>query len=320
MKNIIVLGGTGFVGAHVCEKLVRQGWQVTLPTRRLSQADQVKHLPNLTVLGLDVHDDAALNQAVAGHDALVNLVAILHGTQAAFERVHVALPRKIAVACARNGVKQVVHISALGADALQPEKAPSMYLRSKGAGEAVLMQASAGAGAGVNAQVGFDLSILRPSVIFGAGDRFLNLFARLQKVLPVLPLAGASAQFQPVWVQDVAQAVVRCLAGASALPSPRIIEAFGPEVFTLKELAQLAAQQSGIAAGFGRPVIPLPQWAARLQATLMGLAPGEPMMSLDNLDSMKVPNIASGKLPGLDSLGITTSALAPIAQDYLGQP
>ena len=319
MKKIIVLGGTGFVGAHVCEKLVRAGWQLTLPTRRRSRADHVLHLPGLTVLELDVHDDAALNQAVAGHDALVNLVAILHGTQAAFEHVHVALPHKIAHACALNGVKQVVHISALGADALQPEQAPSMYLRTKGEGEAVLTQAASGAGAGLAAKVTFDLSILRPSVIFGAEDKFINLFAGLQKVFPVMPLAGAEAKFQPVWVQDVAQAVVACLGDVSAQPSPRTIEVAGPEVFTLKQLVQMAARLRCVAGGFGRPVIGLPDWAGRLQATLMGLAPGEPMMSLDNLDSMKVANVASGKLPGLDSLGITASAIAPIAQDYLNQ-
>ena len=319
MKNIFVLGGTGFVGAHVCEKLVREGWQVTVPTRRRVNAQAIMHLPNLTVIELDVHDDAALNAALVGHDALVNLVAILHGTQAAFEWVHVALPRKIAHACALVGVRQVVHVSALGADALQPEKAPSMYLRSKGEGEAVLMQAASGAGAGLAAKVGFDLSILRPSVIFGAEDKFINLFADLQKLFPVMPLAGAAARFQPVWVEDVASAVVCCLAGGTALPSPRIIEAAGPDVFTLKQLVQLAARLSGVAGGLGRPVIALPQWAARLQATLMGLAPGEPMMSLDNLDSMKLPNVASGKLPGLDALGITASALQPIAQDYLNR-
>lgn len=317
MKNVFVLGGTGFVGAHVCEKLVREGWQLTVPTRRRANADHLSHLPGLTVLEMDVHDETALTHAVAGHDALVNLVAILHGTQAAFERVHVALPRKVAHACVMVGVKQLVHVSALGADALQPELAPSMYLRSKGEGEAVLMQAAIGAGAGAMGQVGFDLSVLRPSVIFGAEDKFINLFAKLQKIFPVMPLAGASAKFQPVWVEDVATAVVRCLAGASAAASPRIIEAFGPDVFTLKQLVQLAAQLSGIALGLGRPVIALPQWAGRLQASLMGLAPGEPMMSLDNLDSMKVPNVASGKQPGLDTLGITASALRPIAQDYL---
>jgi NADH dehydrogenase len=131
-------------------------------------------------------------------------------------------------------------------------------------------------------------------------------------------LAGAEAKFQPVWVQDVATAVVRCLAGASTQPSPRVIEAFGPEILTLKQLVQISAQLSGAGGGMGRLVIPLPAWVGRLQATLMGMAPGEPMMSPDNLDSMKVDNVASGKHPGLDSLGIKSSALRPIARQYLG--
>lgn len=317
MKKVIVLGGTGFVGAHVCEKLVRQGWQVTVPTRRRANAKPIQHLPGLNVREIDVHNAVALQDAVAGHDALVNLVAILHGSLADFEHVHVALPHRIAHACAVAGVTQVVHVSALGADALQPQTLPSMYLRSKSEGEAVLIQAAEGAGA--TDLKGFDLSILRPSVIFGEEDKFLNVFAKLQKLLPVLPLAGATARFQPVWVEDVANAVQRCLAGASAAASPRIIEACGPEVFTLKQLAQLSAQLCGIAGGFGRPVFGLPMWAGHLQASLMALAPGEPVMSHDNLDSMKIDNVASGKHPALASLGITASALQPIAQDYLSR-
>ncbi len=317
MKKIIVLGGTGFVGTHLCEKLVSDGWEVTVPTRRRANADRLKHLPNLTVLELNVNDEVALTRAVAGQNALVNLVAILHGTQTSFERTHVALPRKIAKACLTHGVQQVVHVSALGADALQPEKLPSMYLRTKSEGEAVLLQAASGAGA--SGQAGFDLSILRPSVIFGANDKFINVFANLQKIFPVMPLAGASARFQPVWVEDVATAVVRCLAGASPAASPRIIEAVGPEVFTLKQLVQLSAKLAGIGGGFGRPVFGLPDWVARIQAKLMSLAPGEPVMSDDNLDSMKVDNVSSGQLPGLASLGISVSALQPIAQDYLNR-
>jgi len=317
MKNVIVLGGTGFVGRHVCEKLVRAGWKVTVPTRRRSNAQAIQHLPGLSVVEVNVHDAQALTEAVQGHSALVNLVAILHGTLAEFERVHVALVHSIAQACAAAGVKQVVHVSALGADALQPQTLPSMYLRTKSEGEAVLIQAAQGAGAGAAGQVGFDLSILRPSVIFGEGDKFLTVFAKLQKLLPVLPLAGAAARFQPVWVQDVAQAVERCLGGASTEVSPRIIEAVGPEVFTLKQLVQIAARCAGVGGGFGRPVLALPDWVARVQATLMSLAPGEPVLTHDNLDSMRVDNVATGRFPHLASLGITPRALQPIAEEYL---
>jgi NADH dehydrogenase len=317
MKKILVLGGTGFVGAHLCEKLVRQGWHVTVPTRRRSNAMQLQHLPGLTVLELNVHDEAALTQAVTGQDAVVNLVAILHGDQAAFEHTHVALPQKIARACLAAHVARLVHVSALGADALQPEKSPSMYLRTKGEGEAVLIQAATGGSAGAAADTGFDLSVLRPSVIFGAGDKFLTVFAKLQKLAPVVPLAGAAAKFQPVWVEDVANAVLRCLSDHGHTASPRTIEAAGPEVFTLKQLVQISGQAAGVMDDLGRPVIALPEWLGRLQARLMALAPGEPLMSLDNLDSMKVDNVATSKLPGLASLGITASDLRPIAQGYL---
>lgn len=306
MKRILILGGTGFVGRHVCEQLVRAGWRITLPTRREANASQVQHLPGLTVLQADVHDEATLARLLPGHDAVLNLVAILHGNAAAFERAHVELPAKLARACLASGVRRLLHVSALGADARYPEAAPSHYLRSKSRGEAVLQQA---AGAGLQ------LTVLRPSVIFGAGDRFLNLFARLQKVLPVLPLAGANARFQPVWVEDVAQAVLRCLQDPAT--SGQTYELCGPQTFTLKELVQLAGRWSGIRHGRGRPVVALPPLLGRLQAGLMELLPGPPLMSRDNLDSLRLDNLASGKLPGLRALGIQAAALAAIAPLYL---
>ncbi|MBK6569126.1 complex I NDUFA9 subunit family protein [Candidatus Aalborgicola defluviihabitans] len=314
MKNILVLGGTGFVGSHVCEKLVQQGWSVTVPTRRLSNAQRVQLLPGLTVLQMDVHDPHALTQAVAGHDAVVNLVAILHGNAAAFDKAHVVLPQKLVKACHAAGVNRVVHVSALGANDQRPGTAPSEYLRSKGRGEAALLHPGDAASA-------LNVSVLRPSVIFGAEDRFLNTFARLQALFPVMPLACAHARFQPVWVQDVATAVVRLLERDGDVMHrqnvPRILEACGPQVYTLAELVQLAAELSGVNEGRGRPIIPLPNWLGRIQAGLMELSLGEPLMSRDNLDSMQVDNVASGQVPGLQALDITPSALVPIADDYL---
>lgn len=315
MKNIVVLGGAGFVGAHVCEKLVRQGYNVTLPTRRRSNARHLQHLQAMTVLEVDVHDEHALAGVLQGQDAVVNLIAILHGSAAAFDKVHVVLPQKLVRACQAQQVLSLVHISALGVSDTRPGAAPSEYLRSKGRGEEVLVRAAR--------EMALELTILRPSVIFGAEDKFLNLFARLQKVFPVMPLAGAHARFQPVWVEDVALAVVRSLEQrvlpTAAGPAVRVLEACGPDVWTLKELVQLSAQLSGINHGRGRPVIALPDWLGRLQARLMELAPGEPLMSRDNLDSMKVDNVATGQVPGLQALGITPAALAPIARDYLTQ-
>ena len=316
MKNVLVLGGTGFVGTAVCEMLLQQGWQVTVPSRVRASAELLqRNWPEVHVRELDVHDETALTQALTGQQAVVNLVAILHGVADAFEKVHVDLPHKLARACSAAGIRQIVHISALGADAEQPKSAPSMYLRSKGQGEAVLLRA-----AGMGPHTHFDLTILRPSVIFGFKDKFLNVFAQLQKVLPVMPLAGATTRFQPVWVQDVASAVLRSLerTDISCAPEvPLILELCGPDVFTLRELVQLSARLSGVRGGRGRPVLALPRWLARLQATLMELAPGEPLMSRDNLNSMKIDNVASGNVPGLSYLGIEAASLVPIASAYL---
>ena len=237
---------------------------------------------------------------LASHDAVVNLIAILHGTEEAFEKAHVQLPLELARACAAVGQRRIVHVSALGASA----NAPSMYLRSKARGEAVLQDAA------------LDVSMLRPSVIFGAEDKFLNTFASLQQFIPVIPLAGSDARFQPVWVEDVATALVRCLEDKTTIG--KTYEACGPEVFTLKQLVQLAGRYSGVNHGAGRPVFGLPDALARVQAWLMELAPGEPLMSRDNLDSMKADNVASGQLPGLDALGIAASALSAVAPFYLG--
>lgn len=311
MKNVMVLGGTGFVGTQVCKQLVDRGWSVTVPTRALRPDGAVQALPGVRRLALDVHDAPALSQAVAGHSAVVNLVAILHGDAAAFDHVHVALPQKILQACTDNRVPALVHVSALGADEHNPAQCPSEYLRSKSRGEAVLLAHAGGPGMP-------SVAVLRPSVIFGAQDRFLNLFARLQRVFPVMPLAGAGARFQPVWVDDVATAVVH-MVEHTVRAQPPIIEACGPQVYTLAELVQLAARLHGVRGGRGRPVLALPNWLGRIQAALMELAPGEPLMSRDNLDSMQRDNVASGVLPGLQALGITPAQLEPIAARYLGR-
>jgi NADH dehydrogenase len=298
MKNVVVLGGTGFVGRSVCEKLVERSptGRIVVPTRRLLHGQRVRSLPTVELIEADVHDDAQLARALAGADAVVNLVAILHGSRTAFEHVHVALPRRLAAACNAAGIKRVVHVSALGVG----PNAPSNYLRSKTEGEAVLQAA------------GLDLTLLRPSVIFGSDDAFLNLFARLQSLAPFMPLAGSDARFQPVWVEDVASAIVGCLDKPETIG--KTYECAGPQVYTLADLVRLAGRWSG----HERPVIPLPAFVGRLQAGLMELLPGQPLMSRDNVDSMQVPNVASGQLPNLQALGIQPAALEAVGPGYLG--
>ena len=298
--RVLVLGGSGFVGRQVCEQLARLGWHITVPTRRAVNAARVQSLPGLTVIEANVHQEADLARLMPGHDAVVNLVAVLHGSEERFESVHVDLPGKIASAMKKAGVQRLVHISALGAD----PQGPSMYQRSKARGETVLHNA------------GLQLTVLRPSVIFGAEDKFLNLFADLQAVAPFMPLAGSGTRFAPVWVGDVARAVVVCLQKLDTIG--QTYELCGPDVMTLGELVQRAGQWAGVNEGRGRPVIGLPMWVGWLQAAAMELAPGEPLMSRDNLASMKVDNIATGQLPGLPALGISAASAAGVAPTYLG--
>lgn len=300
MPALLLLGGTGFVGRSVCEQLATRvggDWRVTVPSRGPATASSA--LPaGVDLVHADIHRGDVLARLLGGADAVVNLVAILHGAADAFQQAHVALPRTLSNACRTAGVRRIVHVSALGVGGAEP----SLYLRSKAEGEAVIRDA------------GLDATVLRPSVIFGARDRFLNLFAKLQRFAPVMPLASADARFQPVWVEDVAAAIVACLERPTTIG--QVIECAGPDVVTLADLVRLA----GRASGHERPVIPLPAALGRLQAGAMEWLPGETLMSRDNLDSMRTPNVASGRLPGLESLGIRVSALADVAPGYLGAP
>ena len=304
-RKLLILGGTGFVGRSLAARWAAEpaaaGSSIVVPSRRPTRGGALATLPTVRRVAADVHDPATLERLLEGVDAVVNLVAILHGSAAQFEAAHVVLPQRLAAACQRAGVSRLVHVSALGVPDGDPQSAPSRYLRSKAAGEQVLRSAP-----------GLALTILRPSVIFGADDRFIRLFARLQALAPVMALAGAGARFQPVWVEDVAAALVRCLLDRATVG--QVIECAGPEVCTLAQLVRLSGRWSG----HERPVLPLPDWAGRLQAAALGLLPGEPLMSGDNIDSMKVPNVATGRLPGLESLGIRPAGvgavMAPILQ------
>jgi NADH dehydrogenase len=213
-----------------------------------------------------------------------------------FERQHVLLPRRIVAACVQQGVPRYLHMSALCADA----QGPSMYLRSKAAGEQEALASPA-----------LDVAIFRPSVVFGEGDNFINMFAGLNRMFPVIPLGSPDARFQPVYVGDVAQAFVNAL----ALPrlGGKVFELGGPKQYTLRELVRL----SGWYSGHPRPVIGLPDAAGWLQAFALEHLPGK-LMSRDNVASMKVDNVLHGPIaPSCSSRRArwrNRSRLSPAAQ------
>ncbi|MBP7467415.1 MAG: complex I NDUFA9 subunit family protein [Thauera sp.] len=298
-KRVVIVGGSGFIGSAIANRLCEAGVKVLIPTRRRSRAGHVLLLPNAEVVEADVHDPAALARLFEDADAVINTVGVLHSRPGTpfgpdFARAHVELPQKIVTACRTAGVARLVHISALGADA----NGPSEYQRSKAAGEHAIEAA------------GPDIAwtILRPSVVFGRGDSFLNLFADLARMFPVLPLTGASCRFQPVYVEDVAEAVYQSLTRPDA--AGQTFELAGPTVYTLRQLVEYVSALIGKP----RPVLGLPEGIGMVQARLMELAP-QPLMSRDNVRSMRVDNVASGEP---QPFGLTPTALEAVAPGWLG--
>lgn len=297
--SILILGGSGFIGTHIASRLSAAGKKLLIPTRRYTHANHLLVLPTAQIVEADIFDEATLDRLLPQVDAVINLVGVLHSRPGnpwgpAFEHAHVALPRLLARACAKHGVRRVLHMSALGA---APD-GPSMYQRSKAAGERIMLDAE-----------GLQVTSFRPSVVFGPEDNFLNLFAKLQAIAPVLALGGADAKFQPVYVGDVAQAFVDALDDAGSVG--QVVELVGPHVYTLRELVRLA----GVYSGHRRPVFGLPDALARMQAFMLEYLPGGPLMSRDNLDSMKADNIASGRHPLPPHW--KPAPLEAIAPDYL---
>jgi NADH dehydrogenase len=223
LKKICVLGGSGFVGSSIVAKLDQAGYAVTVLTRRRDSAKHLFLLPNVTVIECNIMDDQALATAISDADAVVNLIGILHQSgRSSFDAMHHQLPARLARICDAAGIKRLIQMSSLQA----ASHAPSEYLRSKAAGESALL---------AFAQK-LNITIFRPSIIFGRGDSFINLFATLIKIMPVVLLAKPNAKFQPVWVEDVASCFVASIQNTETYS--QVYELAGPKVYSFRELVQ----------------------------------------------------------------------------------
>jgi NADH dehydrogenase len=301
--TVCVLGGTGFIGREIVARLAGDGHAVKVLARDPIGHPGLRVLPSVRIVRADVHDPAVLQREFAGCDVVINLVGILnerrpgHGGRE-FRRVHTELPMKVVQACRAAGVHRYLHMSGLKADS---QRGPSHYLRSKGEAEDYIRRELAAGRP--------EFVIFQPSVVFGPRDEFINKFAAILKIVPgFLPLACADAKFAPVYVGDVAEAFVRCLARKDV--AGRTFQLCGPEVVSLGEIVRMTARVLGLR----RWVIPLPRRVARLQAAVMDFVPGKPF-STDNFLSATVDSVCDRD--GLAELGIARTPLRATVSRYL---
>ena len=325
IERICILGGSGFVGTHLVSQLAARGLAVRVLSRRREMAKELILLPTVEVVEADVHDQQELIRHFRGMDAVINLVGILHESKVGrvdlpsarrgdFQQAHIELPRKIIHACGESGVRRLLHMSALGAN----PNSRSAYQRSKGIAEALVREAGRHHVEHENWYLngpkfihgyGLDVTIFRPSVIFGRGDSFLSMFAGLLKAFPLLPLANAEARFAPVHVEDVARAY------ADSLDNPatygQTYDLCGPKTYALQELVNYV----GEVIGKRRSVVPLGKWLSYFQAWALEFKPGKKLMTRDNYYAMTTDNVCSGGWPS--AFAFPPAALEAIAPEYL---
>jgi len=293
-RLVTLIGGGGFLGRYTAQALLKQGARLRIAQRDPRQALFIKPLAGLgqtQFVAADVTRPETIARAVAGADAVVNLVGVLAGD---FNRVHVAGARAVAEAAAKAGAGALVHVSAIGAD----PASPSAYGRSKGEGEAAVRAAFPAA------------TILRPSIVFGREDQFVNRFAAMIASLPVVPVLRAETRFQPVYVADVAAAAVAAMADAD-VHGGTIYELGGPDVLSMGALIRWIAE----ATGRHPAIIDLPDSVGAAIAQL-GFLPGAPI-TRDQWLMLQSDNIVAPDAKGLAALGIAATPLATAAEGWL---
>jgi len=303
-EDVLVVGGSGFVGRHLVAALAARGARVTVPSRRRERAKHLVLLPTVEVVEADVNHPGVLARLIPGHDTVINLAGVLHSRRGRrdergpndygpdFARAHVELAQAVVSACRTAGVKRLLHMSALGAD----PQAPSEYLRSKGIGERAALAAE-----------DLAVTVFRPSVIFGPEDSSLNVFATLARFLPVIVLACPQARFQPVYVGDVVRAFLGALDERES--RGKRYELGGPQQYTLRELVEAVCAITGRR----RLIVGLGERLSMAQARMLELLPVK-LMTRDNVRSMRVPSVCSTPFP----FGIEPASLQALAPSWLG--
>ncbi|CAA7624661.1 complex I NDUFA9 subunit family protein [Magnetospirillum sp. UT-4] len=319
-RVVTVFGGSGFIGRQVVRRFAANGWTVRVAVRDPEAAAQLRPMGDpgqVNPLRAEITDPDSVRRAVDGAQAVVNLVGILFERgRASFEAIHHQGAANVATAAREAGAERLVQMSALGAD----RNSASAYARSKAAGEEAAQAAFPGA------------TVIRPSVVFGPDDDFFNRFARLAVLSPVLPVftgdgfkpvrsesgwgidlyGSGGATFQPVYVGDVAEAILRAVENPRL--GGRVYELGGPRRYTLKEVLELVMRETGRS----RLLVPLPFWVARIQAALLQMLPTPPLTP-DQVKLLKVDNVVRGGKPGLVELGIQATAAEAVTPAYLAR-
>ena len=296
--TIVILGGTGFIGCRLASRLCHEGYNVRIPTRNRQRHRNLLVLPSAEVVDANIHDPARLKELCAGADAVVNLVGVLNDTSRGskvFREAHVTLVESLLRVCEEQGVTRLLHVSALKANA---ERGPSEYLKSKGQAEQLLRAAPAS----------IAWSIFQPSVVFGPEDGFVNRFAMLLRLTPILPLAKPNARFAPVYVEDLVSALMKCLQDRST--AGETYQLCGPQIYSLREMVGLIAAIMGKR----RLILGLPDSLSKLQAWIFEHLPGK-VFTLDNYRSLTVNSICSEN--GFSKLGIVPRAMDVVIPRYL---
>ena len=298
---VTVFGGSGFLGRHIVRALVKRGWRVRVAVRRPNEALFLKTagaVGQVAIMQANIRDEASVRKAVKGVDAVVNLVGILYETgKQKFSAVQAEGARTVAQSTADEGVQRFVQLSAIGASS----ESEAAYAHSKAAGEAAVLEAIPQA------------VILRPSLVIGPEDDFFNRFAKMAALAPALPLVGGGETlYQPVAVQDVAQAT------CEALENPdyggKIYELGGPDIFSFKNLMEIMLRHTGQK----RILVPLPFFAAQLISRFTQFLPNPPLTP-DQVIMLHSDNIADDKLPGLGDLGIAPTPIESVLPQYLSR-